>query len=428
MNNLHYHIIILEAMQHLSEAATNIQPLVKQIVDTSAYKAKDSDDQALYSIINFYDSTFYALCDNAAFQDVPVKHPILFEKDIAYYRIGCGLKTLKTYMDLMEQSVGINTPVSFYVISDGFDNIGINIDEMYHRMVKLESRPWNFSFYRVDRVNFSIQKEDSWMMLLPMNHGLHLARFLLKKVGTGGTQNSHNQEEEINATPSLTIERESKPAEILIDINDKHGWIIKLINIHNRFQWEKDSVNKERTYLTIEDQAEAERVVDTGTDGSFSYIKDIYFYPGTIVQQKPLNWSVLYDIIIKLPFGLCDRIILPFDKSFASENDTPTFKATLLFVEGKQYFTARPYLNKKDVESIIVYFAVDTYEEDYDEDGFGGGTYTDYAYGVIDKEGYWAVPLKKSCAIDVISNVNDGLDPKYYSDQKKRKQVKWDYL
>ena len=85
-------------------------------------------------------------------------------------------------------------------------------------------------------------------------------------------------------------------------------------------------------------------------------------------------------------------------------------------------------MKKKDVESVIVYFAVDTYEEDYDEDGFGGGTYTDYAYGVIDKEGYWAVPLKRSCAIDVISNVNDGLDPKYYSDQKKRKQVKWDYL
>lgn len=428
MNNFHYHIIILEAMQHLSGAATNIQTLVKQIVDTAAYEAKDSDVQALYSIINFYDSTFCVLCDNTTFQDVPVKHPILFKKNIAYYRLGCGLKTLKTYMDLMEQNVGINALVSFYVISDGFDNIGININEMYDRIIKLESSSWSFSFYRVDRINFSIQKEDSWMMLIPINHGFRIERFLQKKVGIGDPQNVHNQEGETNATPSLTIERESKPAKTVIDIKDKHRWITELNNIHNRFKWEKDSVNKEIKYLTIEDQAEAKRVVDTGTDGSFSYIKSIYFYIGTIVQQKPLNWSVLYDIIIKLPFGLCDRIILPFDKSFASKNDTPTFKATLLFFEGKQYFTAHPYLNKKDVESVIVYFAVDMYEDDYDEDGFGGGIYTDYTYGVIDKNGYWAVPLKKSCAIDIISNVNNGLDPKYYSDQKNRKQVQWNDL
>lgn len=427
MHNLHYHIIIVEAMGHLSGAATNMQKIVKQIVDDTEHKAKDSDVQALYSIVNFYNSTFCALCDNVTFQDVPAKHPIQFEKDIAYYRLGCGLNTLKTYMDLMEQNVGINTPVFFYVISDGFDNVGINIKEMYHRMVKLESSPWSFSFYRVDRVNFSIHKEDSWMMLLPMNHGLQMAKFLLKKVDFGGTQNGHNQEK-VHATDSHTIKRESESAETIIDINDKHSWITILENIHKRFKWPEKSVNKEIRYLTLKDQEEAEKVVNTGTDGSFSYIKDRSFYTGIIVQDKPLNWSVLYDIIIKLPFGLCDRIILPFDKYFASGNDTPTFKDTLLFVEGKQYFTARPYLNKKDVESVIVYFAVDTYEEDYDEDGFGGGIYTDYAYGVIDKEGYWAVPLKKYCAVDLISSINHGLDPKYYSDQKNRKQVQWDDL
>ena len=91
MHDLHYHIIIVEAMQHLSGAATNIQTLVKQIVDTSAYIAKDSDVQALYTIVNFYNFTFCVLCDNVTFQDVPVKHPIQFEKDVAYYRLGCGL-------------------------------------------------------------------------------------------------------------------------------------------------------------------------------------------------------------------------------------------------------------------------------------------------------------------------------------------------
>ena len=285
MHYKHYHIIIVEATKKLDGAKHNMITQIKEIIDKAERNSLNYHDLALYTIVNFYNSSTDELCSNVPYKDLPINNLIRFETTLDYYRYACGLDTLNSYIDLIGNCKENSAIVSFYVIGSGIDNSGVSINTMYKRIELLKSNNWQFNFYAVYANNL-VKRDDLGMFCMGMF-------FQCMKYFKSSNTTKQKKEE----SPSSQIEvAESKPKLILdipIDQADKYWWITQLKNIHNRLTWNKTEIDH---LLTKEDQYEAEKTVSQGSKGYFSYIRDKYFYNGKVVQIKPLPWSELFEI------------------------------------------------------------------------------------------------------------------------------------
>ena len=116
---------------------------------------------------------------------------------------------------------------------------------------------------------------------------------------------------------------------------------------------------------------------------------------------------------------------MPYDESYQLKECYPLFTKSHVDIKNKCFFKASPFINKKDPESIIVSLIIKRTEEEYDEDGYGGGIYEDYAFGVIDKNGCWAKPLSVSFSQIVNDLIRQGIDCKEYCLEENRKSLLW---
>lgn len=416
MLRTHHHIIIVETTKHLECAKDAILGKINEFVDDAERKSVKMNEQSLFTIVTFNNSSSEELCSDVSYKDLSINRLIHFDKNDSYYRHACGLKTLKTYIENIEKKTSENARISFYVISNGIDNSCVDVEKLDKKIEWLQSRGWLFSFYSIEADNLIKCHCDDLGMFL-RGYALQLFSFRMHKSHKSGVQYTQT-------TPTNKVVTEaniSKPhVETPIDKNDKFCWIEQLKNIQSRIIWQGTEVTH---YLTGDDHFELENVVSEGSGRCFSYIRDQI--RGNIIQEKPLPWNTLREILIRLPFACCKHILLPYDESYQFLNDYNLCAEQLISNNNKQYIKAEPFINKKDQQSIIISFLVNSREEDYDEDGFGGGTYDDYALGIIDSDGKWAIPLIVISSIKKVCVVNDGVSPDNYIAIPNRENLLW---
>ena len=134
-------------------------------------------------------------------------------------------------------------------------------------------------------------------------------------------------------------------------------------------------------------------------------------------------WKDAYQRLVTSDFGEWPPITIPFvrehmteERGLTSERYQKCYKE--LEVAGKVRVST--YVKKND-RYVFVYFCIGSYESSYDEDGYGGGTTDEYAFGVIDPQGRWAFPLKYCMDTDLTDLYE--LDPADYLPEEQRQEV-----
>ena len=174
-------------------------------------------------------------------------------------------------------------------------------------------------------------------------------------------------------------------------------WVEELKQIESVITWEDATVTRK---MTEEDQNKAAQVVEEGTDGVFRYYRSKYGYRGSLYQQKLIPWGELYNTLLQLPFCQCEGIMLPFDEDVISKFHISKERADKYRAWG--CLPVEPFVRKEDKYIVVSLFVSSRYES-YDEDGYGGGDVDEYAVGIIDPEGRWALPFKRCDDVRVSS-------------------------
>lgn len=172
MEIIHSHVILIQTMRHLIDAKSRMFELIRHLLRMASDGYCYDVDSHYVTIVGFNNNTHKIYWDFMNLSEVRDLEEYLFsqlefDQELAYYRYGCGFRTLHILMnETVERMKNTNGKASFHVITDGIDNLlGIKAEEVCRQMLELEEMGWDFSFYCVDRVNYSICKRDSVLVM-----------------------------------------------------------------------------------------------------------------------------------------------------------------------------------------------------------------------------------------------------------------------
>lgn len=225
-------------------------------------------------------------------------------------------------------------------------------------------------------------------------------------------QDNRKKKNEDRQLSETDIVNESNEPEVSEDYGN---WIQKLIEIESVIERKGHEVVRP---LTREEQEKACDLVSKATKGNFSYCMDKYGYRGRIIQNRLVPWEEVYNMLIQLPFLQCELIFLPFNPDFFENMEIGQDRMN--FFKKIGYIPVQAHVRKEDR-----YIAVNTYisskEDSYDEDGYGGGITDEYAAGIIDDKGRWALPFEY--CIDSYLTYYHSLGSDSFVLEEKRKSI-----
>ena len=166
--DIHYHVILVESMTRSRNAEQAVKELVDDLVETAHIQGRRANEVPLFTIVDYYSNYYELRCEDATEEEARAVPKMVFEEKIEeYYDCASGLSILIAFMEQMENRVGRKGRVSFHVINNGYNSLGvINPTRLASRISELEACGWHFDYYQIDRAAGTVMARSSWHFML----------------------------------------------------------------------------------------------------------------------------------------------------------------------------------------------------------------------------------------------------------------------
>lgn len=166
--DIHYHVILVESMTRSRNAEQAVKELVDDLVETAHIQGRRANEVPLFTIVDYYSNYYELRCEDATEEEARAVPKMVFEEKIEeYYDCASGLSILIAFMEQMENRVGRKGRVSFHVINNGYNSLGvINPTRLASRISELEACGWHFDYYQIDRAAGTVTARSSWHFML----------------------------------------------------------------------------------------------------------------------------------------------------------------------------------------------------------------------------------------------------------------------
>ena len=124
--DIHYHVILVESMTRSRNAEQAVKELVDDLVETAHIQGRRANEVPLFTIVDYYSNYYELRCEDATEEEARAVPKMVFEEKIEeYYDCASGLSILIAFMEQMENRVGRKGRVSFHVINNGYNSLGV---------------------------------------------------------------------------------------------------------------------------------------------------------------------------------------------------------------------------------------------------------------------------------------------------------------